>query len=169
MFSYTFKGNLGVLNTSTRTYSTLMRSHTQKISAMSFDSTHRYLATVSFDESIRVWDLDTLAQLFDFQAPGELPCAIAYHPQQQCFACGFMSGCVRVFHVGTTNLLAEHNQHAGQVTGLVFTPNGEFMHSAGSLGNIARTFHYPYPASIQYKLRERCSSSCHKHGTKKKF
>ena len=146
-----------------------MRSHTQKISAMSFDSTHRYLATVSFDESIRVWDLDTLAQLFDFQAPGELPCAIAYHPQQQCFACGFMSGCVRVFHVGTTNLLAEHNQHAGQVTGLVFTPNGEFMHSAGSLGNIARTFHYPYPASIQYKLRERCSSSCHKHGTKKKF
>lgn len=130
-------GNLGVLNTSTRTYSTLMRSHTQKISAMSFDSTHRYLATVSFDESIRVWDLDTLAQLFDFQAPGELPCAIAYHPQQQCFACGFMSGCVRVFHVGTTNLLAEHNQHAGQVTGLVFTPNGEFMHSAGSLGSLS--------------------------------
>ena len=133
-----------------------MRSHTQKISAMSFDSTHRYLATVSFDESIRVWDLDTLAQLFDFQAPGELPCAIAYHPQQQCFACGFMSGCVRVFHVGTTNLLAEHNQHAGQVTGLVFTPNGEFMHSAGSLGNIASTFHHPYPASMQYKLREIC-------------
>ena len=146
-----------------------MRSHTQKISAMSFDSTHRYLATVSFDESIRVWDLDTLAQLFDFQAPGELPCAIAYHPQQQCFACGFMSGCVRVFHVGTTNLLAEHNQHAGQVTGLVFTPNGEFMHSAGSLGNIASTFHHPYPASMQYKLRERCFLSCLKHETKKKF
>ncbi|PFX32008.1 WD repeat-containing protein 90 [Stylophora pistillata] len=130
-------GNLGVLNTSARTYSTLMRSHIQKISAMSFDSTHRYLATVSFDESIRIWDLDTLAQLFDFQAPGELPCAIAYHPQRQCFACGFMSGCVRVFHVGTTNLLAEHNQHAGQVTSLVFTPNGEFMHSAGALGSLS--------------------------------
>jgi len=112
-----------------------MRSHTDKILAMSFDSTHRYLATVSADESIRVWDLDTLAQLFDFQAPGELPCAIAYHPRQQCFACGFMSGCVRLFHVGTTNLLAEHNQHPGQVTGLVFTPNGEFLHSAGALGN----------------------------------
>ena len=106
-----------------------MRSHTDKILAMSFDLTHRYLATVSADQSIRVWDLDTLAQLFDFQAPGELPCAIAYHPRQQCFACGFMSGCVRVFHVGTTNLLAEHNQHAGQVTGLVFTPNGEFLHT----------------------------------------
>lgn len=130
-------GNLGVLNTSTRTYSTLMRSHTNKILAMSFDLTHRYLATVSADQSIRVWDLDTLAQLFDFQAPGELPCAIAYHPRQQCFACGFISGCVRVFHVGTTNLLAEHNQHPGQVTGLVFTPNGEFLHSAGALGALA--------------------------------
>ena len=112
-----------------------MRSHTEQILAMSFDLTHRYLATVSADQSIRVWDLDTLAQLFDFQAPGEVPCAVAYHPRQQCFACGFVSGCVRVFDVGTTNLLAEHSQHAGQVTGLVFSPNGEFMHSAGARGN----------------------------------
>ena len=112
-----------------------MRSHTEKILAMSFDSTHRYLATVSADESIRVWDLDTVAQLFDFQAPGEVPCAIAYHPRQECFACGFLSGCVRVFDVGSTNLLAEHSKHSGQVTGLMFTPNGEFMHSAGALGN----------------------------------
>ena len=112
-----------------------MRSHTEQILAMSFDSTRRYLATVSADQSIRVWDLDTLAQLFDFQAPGEVPCAVAYHPRQQCFACGFVSGCVRVFDVGTTNLLAEHSQHAGQVTGLVFSPNGEFMHSAGARGN----------------------------------
>jgi len=130
-------GNLGVLDASSRTYSTLMRSHTKQILAMSFDSTRRYLATVSADESIRVWDLDTLAQLFDFQAPGEVPCAIAYHPRQLCFACGFMSGCVRVFDVGTTNLLAEYSQHSGQVTGLVFTPNGEFMHSAGALGSLA--------------------------------
>ncbi|XP_068672849.1 WD repeat-containing protein 90-like isoform X2 [Montipora foliosa] len=130
-------GNLGVLDVSARTYSTLMRSHTNKILAMSFDSTHRYLATVSADGSIRVWDLDTLAQLFDFRAPGEVPCAIAYHPLQQCFACGFMSGSVRVFHVGSTNLLAEHNNHSGQVTGLLFTPNGEFMHSAGALGSLA--------------------------------
>ena len=129
------QGNLGVLDVSARTYSTLMRSHTNKILAMSFDSSHRYLATVSADESIRVWDLDTLAQLFDFQAPGEVPCAIAYHPQEKCFACGFMSGSVRVFDVGSTNLLAEHNKHSGQVTGLLFTPNAEFMHSAGALGS----------------------------------
>ncbi|XP_067044850.1 WD repeat-containing protein 90-like isoform X1 [Acropora muricata] len=130
-------GNLGVLDVSARTYSTLMRSHTNKILAMSFDSSHRYLATVSADESIRVWDLDTLAQLFDFQAPGEVPCAIAYHPQEKCFACGFMSGSIRVFDVGSTNLLAEHNKHSGQVTGLLFTPNAEFMHSAGALGSLA--------------------------------
>ncbi|RMX43573.1 hypothetical protein pdam_00010827, partial [Pocillopora damicornis] len=155
-------GNLGVLNTSTRTYSTLMRSHTQKISAMSFDSTHRYLATVSFDESIRVWDLDTLAQLFDFQAPGELPCAIAYHPQQQCFACGFMSGCVRVFHVGTTNLLAEHNQHAGQVTGLVsnihrgncsslaVSHDGKYLASAGD--KVVKIWDYHMRLDINFQV-----------------
>ena len=120
---------------STRAYTTLMRSHTDSILAMSIDPTRRYLATVSGDQSIRVWDLDTFAQLFDFQAPSEVPCAIAYHPRQQCFACGFVSGSVRVFHVGTTSLLAEHHQHCGKITGLVITPNGEFLHSAGARGN----------------------------------
>ena len=131
---FSLQGNLGVLNTTDRSYTTLMRSHTDTILCMAFDATRRHLATVSSDQTIRVWDMDTLAQLFDFRAPGEDPCTIAYHPQQQCFACGFVDGNVRVFHVGTTNLLAEHKQHRGKVTGLAFSPNGEYLYSAGSQG-----------------------------------
>ena len=126
-----------MLDASSRSYTTLMRSHTSTLHAMSFDPMRRHLATVSSDQSIRVWDLDTLAQLFDFHAPGEVPCAISFHPQQQCFACGFLGGSVRIFHVGTTNLLAEHKQHLGKVTGLTFSPNGEFLYSAGSQGIVS--------------------------------
>ena len=58
------------------------------------------MVTVSDDETIRVWDLDTLSQLYDFRAANEKPCAVAYHPHQQVFACGFRNGAVRVFNIG---------------------------------------------------------------------
>jgi WD40 repeat protein len=79
--------------------------------------------------------MDTLTQLYDFQAPEEEPCAIVFHPFNTCFACGFVDGTVRVFDIQSTNLVAEHKQHRGRVTGLVFAPSGGFLFSSGSLGN----------------------------------
>ena len=77
-----------------------MRSHTQQILSCSFDPSRRSMVTVSDDETIRVWDLDTLSQLYDFRAANEKPCAVTYHPHQQVFACGFRNGAVRVFNIG---------------------------------------------------------------------
>ncbi|EDV28238.1 uncharacterized protein TRIADDRAFT_20616 [Trichoplax adhaerens] len=131
-------GNVGYLEYSTRNYVTIMRSHLDQVVAASIDSHRRHLVTASRDETIRIWDIDTYAQLFDFKAPGEVPCAICYHPSQQCFACGFTNGTVRTFHVGTSSLLAEHSKnHPGRIIGLAFSPSGRFMYSAGTLGAIA--------------------------------
>ena len=94
------KGNVGILDISTRSYKTLMRSHTDQILSCSFDPSRRCLVTVSDDETIRVWDLDTLCQLYDFRAAHEKPCAVTFHPHRQLFACGFRNGAVRVFNIG---------------------------------------------------------------------
>ena len=99
-FRFFSKGNIGILDISTRSYKTLMRSHTEQILSCSFDPSRRCLATVSDDETIRIWDLDTLCQLYDFRAASEKPCAVTYHPHQQLFACGFRNGAVRVFNIG---------------------------------------------------------------------
>nr|XP_006813552.1 PREDICTED: WD repeat-containing protein 90-like [Saccoglossus kowalevskii] len=133
----TVTGNIGVLDISTRKYTTIMRSHTDTVLSVTVDPLRRHIATISNDHTIRVWDLDTLQQLYDFNAPKECPCAIIYHPSSQVFACGFDSGCVRAFNVSTTSLLAEHRQHRGKVTGLVYSPNGNYLYSCGALGSIA--------------------------------
>ncbi|XP_035829418.1 WD repeat-containing protein 90 [Aplysia californica] len=130
----TSKGNLGVLDVSTRAYTTLMRSHTGRVACFAVDPMRRHLATVSDDGTIRVWDADTLQQLYDFSAPDETPVTINYHPSRQLFACGFHSGTVRVFNVENTSLVAEHRQLRGQVTGLVFSPDGARLYSCCSLG-----------------------------------
>ncbi|XP_072416196.1 WD repeat-containing protein 90 isoform X2 [Chiloscyllium punctatum] len=133
----TTTGNLGYLDIPSRGYTTLMRSHTNKILAFSVDGIRRHLVTVSEDCTIRVWDLDSMQQMYDFVSAEETPCAVTFHPTQQIFACGFSSGVVRVFNVGNSSLLAEQRQHRGQVIGLVFSPSGEYMYSAGSLGSLA--------------------------------
>uniref|UniRef100_H2ZR21 CFA20 domain-containing protein n=1 Tax=Ciona savignyi TaxID=51511 RepID=H2ZR21_CIOSA len=58
----TAAGTLGYLDVATRKYTTLMRSHTD------------------VDHTIRVWDIDTLRQLYDFATVDESPTALACHP-----------------------------------------------------------------------------------------
>lgn len=133
----TCTGNLGMLDVTTRSYTTMMRSHTGRITGVAVDPYRKHMATVSEDHTIRVWDSETLQQLYDFSAPSECPCTISYHPSRQMFACGFENGIVRVFNVQTTSMMAEHKQHRGKIIGLSFAPTGDFLFSACSLGSLA--------------------------------
>ncbi|KAJ8318923.1 hypothetical protein KUTeg_004014 [Tegillarca granosa] len=128
-------GNLGILDISTRGYTTVMRSHTGRINGVAVDPYRKHIATVSDDHTIRVWDSETLQQLYDFSAATECPCAISYHPSRQIFACGFENGIVRV-------------HHRGKITGLAFSPTGDFLYSCCSMGSLS---HYD-TTSEKYEL-----------------
>ncbi|XP_056153043.1 WD repeat-containing protein 90 [Lampris incognitus] len=131
----TTTGNLGYLDISSRGYNTLMRSHTDTVLGFSIDGVRRHLTTASHDGTVRVWHMDSLQQLYDFVSE-DRPCAVAFHPSLQVFCCGFRTGAVRVFDVATANQLAEHKQHRGEVVGLAFSPDGDSMFSAGSMGSL---------------------------------
>ncbi|XP_059181241.1 WD repeat-containing protein 90 [Centropristis striata] len=132
----TSTGNLGFLDVSSRGYNTLMRSHTDTVLGFSVDGIRRHLTTASSDGTVRIWNIDSLHQLYDFVSEDN-PCSVAFHPSEQVFSCGFSSGIIRVFDISTAKLLAEHKQHRGEVVGLAFSPNGEFMYSADSQGSLA--------------------------------
>ncbi|XP_034070605.1 WD repeat-containing protein 90 [Gymnodraco acuticeps] len=132
----TSTGNLGFLDVSSRGYNTLMRSHTDTVLGFSVDGIRRHLTSASSDGTVRIWNMDSLHQLYDF-ASEDSPCSVAFHPSEQVFSCGFSSGIVRVFDISAAKLLAEHKQHRGEVVGLAFSPDGEFMYSADSQGSLA--------------------------------
>lgn len=132
----TSTGNLGFLDVSSRGYNTLMRSHTDTVLGFSVDGIHRHLTTASSDGTVRIWNMDSLHQLYDFVSE-DSPCSVAFHPGEQIFSCGFSSGTVRVFAISSAKLLADHEQHRGEVVGLAFSPDGEFMYSADSQGSLA--------------------------------
>ncbi|XP_077130322.1 WD repeat-containing protein 90 isoform X3 [Ranitomeya variabilis] len=136
VLSATRSGEVGVLDVPSRGYQTLMRSHTDAL--LAFSTCHGQIATVSEDRTIRIWDVASLQQLYDFTAGEETPCTVAFHPVRPALACGFSSGVVRYFDVAATALQAEHSrQHRGAITGLLFSPDGGLMYSCGSLGSLA--------------------------------
>ncbi|POI33813.1 hypothetical protein CIB84_002434, partial [Bambusicola thoracicus] len=129
--------SLGYLDIQSRGYSTLMRSHEDSILAFSVEGVWKQMATVSRDNSIRVWDMVSMQQLYDFTAAAEMPCAVSFHPTQRILACGFDSGVVRTFSLTASDLLTEHKQHRTRIAGLAFSPDGNFMFSSCLQGTLA--------------------------------
>ncbi|XP_070586998.1 WD repeat-containing protein 90-like isoform X5 [Erythrolamprus reginae] len=128
-------GNVGCLDIQSRNYSTIMRSHTGTVLAFSVDSSQ--LVTVSEDNTIRIWNIESMQQLYEFTASDEIPCAVAFHPLQPIFACGFNTGVVRTISLAASRLLEEHKQHRGLITGLTFSPDGNFMYSSCTHGTLS--------------------------------
>lgn len=59
----TAAGNLGYLDIQSRDYNTLMRSHEDSVLAFSVEGIWKQMATVSQDNTIRVWDLVSMQQV----------------------------------------------------------------------------------------------------------
>ncbi|XP_051635803.1 WD repeat-containing protein 90 isoform X7 [Manacus candei] len=133
----TAAGSLGYVDIQSRDYNTLMRSHKAAVLGFSVGGLRKQIATVSQDSTIRVWDLVSMQQLYDFAATEEAPCAVAFHPTWKILACGFDSGTVRTFSLAASNLLLEHKQHRTAITGLTFSPDGNFMFSSCLQGTLA--------------------------------
>ena len=96
------------------------------------------MATVSLDHTVRIWDLATLQQLYDFSSSEDTPCAVAFHPTMPNFFCGFSSGAVRSFSLESSGVLVEHTRHRGAITSLVITLDGRFLFSSCSQGSLVQ-------------------------------
>ncbi|KAM5227309.1 LOW QUALITY PROTEIN: WD repeat-containing protein 90 [Ctenodactylus gundi] len=138
VLSTTASGHLGFLHIPSQEYTVLVRSHTAPVVGLSVERSRGQLATVSLDSTVRIWDLATLRQLYDFTSSEEAPCAVTFHPTWPAVFCGFSSGAVRALSLESARVLVEHSCHQGAVTSLVATPDGNFLFSACSQGSLAQ-------------------------------
>lgn len=106
------------------------------MTSFSFNRCVQQIATVSNDNSIKLWEEETLRQVYDFQAANEKPTTISCHPVRAEFACGFKSGAIRLFSLSSTSLLYELKEHLGSVHTILFHPSGQYLYSAGNDGTL---------------------------------
>jgi WD40 repeat protein len=126
-------GDMGVLDVKRREYSTLIRSHTDAIADVCIDRVNKHIATCSLDGSMRVWQLDTMKQLFEFSCSTgkkERPTRVCFSHTSQ-LACGFDSGKLKIFNTNEGKLLVELTQNA-QITDLKYTNDSKRLICADS-------------------------------------
>lgn len=111
-------GTLGVLHVSDHSYRTILRSHTKSILRVDRKGAGEEFATVSQDKTLRIWDLFTGQQRFEFSTTFDEPCCLKYHPVDNSVACGFESGYIRICDVVSTTTSHEFRAHKGPVASL---------------------------------------------------
>ncbi|XP_066924682.1 WD repeat-containing protein 90-like [Clytia hemisphaerica] len=127
-------GNLGTIDIIQKSYSTITRSHLSPIISTSLNPVHQQIASISEDRTIKLWDLDTFQQVYDFQSPNEALTSVSCHPNSPELACGFVTGAVRIFSLSTTTLKKELLQHTDTILSTAYSPNGQYLYSAGGDG-----------------------------------
>lgn len=114
-------GTLGILDVSEHNYTTILRSHSGNIVSLSSrGSLGSEFVTLGTDCTIRIWDLLTGQQKFEFSSPDDPPVSSCYHPFMHVLAVGFQSGCVRIFEVETTTTMNERTQHESSILQLSY-------------------------------------------------
>ena len=133
---YELQGTLGILNVASLTYTTLTRSHTSDVISFSFENMCNHIASISYDNCIKLWDSKTYNLIYEFNEENESPLSICCHPCKPEFVCGFQSGATRVFSLVTTSLLLELHEHYDGVSHVLFSPSGEFLYTSCMKGNL---------------------------------
>ena len=95
------------------------------------------IISVSADRTIRLWDLETLEEVYEFSSPIDQPISISSHPQQAIFACGFASGKMRIFDIETTEVLDEFSQFKLPLASLSYDNLGRFLIACSSDGQVS--------------------------------
>lgn len=109
----TASGTLGVLDVLDHRYWTVLRSHVGPVTCLSTrPPVGEEFMTLGSDHTIRLWDLVSGQQKFEFDSPQDTPLCGSYHPFAHILACGFSSGTLRVFDVQTTSTLFERSPEA---------------------------------------------------------
>jgi WD40 repeat protein len=113
-------GTLGILDIVEHSYNTISRSHSGSILAVyarGRDSDE--VVSLGTDKTIRLWDVMSGQQRFEFTSTNDQPRCAAFDPRGiHILACGFESGFLRIFDVDTTSTLLEQNRHTSAIVAL---------------------------------------------------
>lgn len=67
----TLYGSIGIVDKSNKNYKTLLRSHIDEILAIDFHLLKGNLITVSRDKTIRLWDVESFEEVYEFSSPAD--------------------------------------------------------------------------------------------------
>lgn len=113
--------------------------HVGRIAAISYSPDGRYLASASFDGTVKLWDASTYQVIRTLTGTGGPILALAWHPKGDLLATGDRDKVAALWDVKTGDCISRLEGHGDMIVHLAFNRSGERL-ATGSVDRTARIY-----------------------------
>ncbi len=107
-----------------------LTGHSHIVRSLALSADGKLLVSGSWDQTIKLWHLETGKLIRTLKGHTDQVCAIALSPDEQIIASGSADKTIKLWYLETGELLGTFTGHGNTVTALAFTDSGEILVSA---------------------------------------
>ena len=104
-----------------------LTGHSSIVSSVAFSPDGHTLASGSFDQTIKLWNLATGEELCTFKEHTNYVTSVAFSPNGQTLASGSWDKTIKLWDVASGKQLRTHKRHKTVVASVAFSPNGKTL------------------------------------------
>lgn len=114
--------------------------HSDSVYVVAFHPNGQFLASGSWDGSIKLWKVSTGQQQYTLKGHLNRVYSLAFHPDGQLMVSGSLDGTLRLWHVGTGKLKRTLREWEGKIRSVAVSPDGQYF--ASSAGKIVKLWDF---------------------------
>ena len=110
--------------------------HAGLVSSVSFSPDGRTLASGAYDNTVKLWDVETQTNIATFPHTARV-LSVSFSPDGRTLASGLTDGTVKLWEVETQQSVITLDEHAGLVSSVSFSPDGRTL-ASGAYDNTVK-------------------------------
>jgi serine/threonine protein kinase len=109
-----------------------LTGHSSMVSSVVYSPDGRYLASGSWDDTIKIWEVATGKELRTFTGHSDSVESVAYSPDGRYLASGSDDGTIKIWEVATGKELRTLTGHFYPVRSVAYSPDGRYLASGSN-------------------------------------